>query len=342
MKNEIYKSGVSPAGGYGNLDLIKMPLALLIVFRHIGQKFCFEDVYWRCFVNTISTIGVTSFFIISGFLFFKKPADEVRLKKQVLRILKLYICWSLIYSPVIIYRYLKAGIAFPQAIVDFIQKFLFSGSYYHLWYLPSLIVAIYIVYILREKNSVLMAVTAALMIIGIITDTYQWLLPQKIRKLYSIYSGVFLTSRNGLFMGSFLVAMGKIFADYEEKLKNVHWWKIMLPFSAIALFVEGLWICGLKNSQVVNIAFSTVLVASLLVAQMIGSPQMSASWQARSVSTIMYLCHPWVLAIVELLGNKVIILKTEMKVVICVIATVLIALSVVLASKKIKILRVLM
>ena len=139
-------------GGYGNLDLIKMPLALLIVFRHIGQMFCFEDVYWRYFINTISTIGVTSFFIISGFLFFRKPADEVRLKKQVLRILKLYICWSLIYSPVIIYRYLKAGIAFPQAIVDFIQKSLFSGSYYHLWYLPSLIVAIYIVYILREKT----------------------------------------------------------------------------------------------------------------------------------------------------------------------------------------------
>lgn len=319
-----------------------MPLSLLIVLRHIGQMFCFEDVYWRYFINTISTIGVTSFFLISGFLFFRKTVDEARLKKQVFRILKLYICWSLIYSPVIIYRYLKAGIAFPQAIVDFIQKFLFSGSYYHLWYLPSLIVAIYIVYILREKHGVLMAVTASLMIIGIITDTYQWLLPQKIRKLYSIYSGVFLTSRNGLFMGSFLVAMGKSFADYEEKLKNVHWWRIALPLSVVLLFIEGLWICGHNDSQVVNIAFSTVLAASLLIAQMIGSPQLSASWQARSISTIVYLCHPWVLAIVELLGNKVIILNAEMKVVICLIATVLIALSVVLASKKIKILRVLM
>lgn len=60
-------------GGYGNLDLLKISLALLIVLRHIGQKFFYANTFWHVYIiNTISTIGVTSFFIMSGFLLFKK------------------------------------------------------------------------------------------------------------------------------------------------------------------------------------------------------------------------------------------------------------------------------
>lgn len=49
-------------GGYGNLDILKLALAILVMLRHIGQNFFKANVFWRVYViNTISTIGVTSF-----------------------------------------------------------------------------------------------------------------------------------------------------------------------------------------------------------------------------------------------------------------------------------------
>ena len=140
-------------GGYGNLDFLKISLALLIVLRHIGQKFFYANAFWHVYViNTISTIGVTSFFIMSGFLLFKKPVNRERIRKQFLRILKLYGCWTVIYLPLNIYNYLKDGINFPVVLVDFFQKTLFDGTFYHLWYLPSLIVAMYVVYVMKNRK----------------------------------------------------------------------------------------------------------------------------------------------------------------------------------------------
>ena len=139
-------------GGYGNLDILKLSLALLILLRHIGQVFYANNEFWRIYViNTISTVGVTTFFIISGFLFFQKAVNEERLKKQIFRILKLYGVWIIAYFPINMYSYWKEEMSISQMVLDFIKKTIFSGSYYHLWYLPSLIIALYIVYVLRKS-----------------------------------------------------------------------------------------------------------------------------------------------------------------------------------------------
>ena len=102
-------------------------------------------------ISTISTVGVTTFFIISGFLFFQKAVNEERLKKQIFRILKLYGVWIIAYFPINMYSYWKEEMSISQMVLDFIKKTIFSGSYYHLWYLPSLIIALYIVYVLGKS-----------------------------------------------------------------------------------------------------------------------------------------------------------------------------------------------
>ena len=93
------------------------------MLRHIGQNFFKDNMFWRIYViNTISTIGVTSFFIISGFLLYKKPVNKERLKKQVFRILKLYGCWTVVYLPLICYEYLKHRVDISYAFVEFAQR----------------------------------------------------------------------------------------------------------------------------------------------------------------------------------------------------------------------------
>lgn len=325
------KKDICAVGGYGNLDILKILLALLIVLRHIGQYFLFNNVFWHVYIiNTISTIGVTSFFIMSGFLLFRKPVGKERLKKQIFRILKLYGCWTIVYLPLDIYKYLKDGLNFPQAIVDFVQKAIFEGTYYHMWYLPSLIVAICIVYIMKNRRCILITVTAGLMIIGIFTDTYGISFPK-------VYYTIFLTTRNGLFMGSFLVAVGKCLADYESKLKNLKKWKLILPVAIVALYVEGGLISKFDSERIINIAFTSVIVSIILVTIMIGLPQIKASKNVRNMSTVIYLCHPCIMVIINLSDHLGIFLNAGVKSFISMIMSILAALAVVKLSNKFKI-----
>ena len=318
-------------GGYGNLDILKILLALLIVLRHIGQWFLFNNVFWHVYIiNTISTIGVTSFFIMSGFLLFRKPVGKERIKKQIFRILKLYGCWTIVYLPLDIYKYLKDGLNFPQAIVDFVQKAIFNGTYYHMWYLPSLIVAICVVYIMKNRRYILITVTAGLMIIGIFTDTYGISFPK-------VYYTIFLTTRNGLFMGSFLVAIGKCLADYESKLRNLKKWKLILPVAIVALYVEGGLISKFDSERIINIAFTSVIVSIILVTIMIGLPQIKASKNVRNMSTVIYLCHPCIMVIINLSDHLGIFLNAGVKSFISMIMSILAALAVVKLSNKFKI-----
>ena len=321
-------------GGYGNLDFLKISLALLIVLRHIGQKFFYANAFWHVYViNTISTIGVTSFFIMSGFLLFKKPVNRERIRKQFLRILKLYGCWTVIYLPLNIYNYLKDGINFPVVLVDFFQKTLFDGTFYHLWYLPSLIVAMYVVYVMKNRKITLMLFTTGLMIIGILTDTYGVSFPNS-------YYSIFLTTRNGFFMGSFLVAIGKCLADYESKIRNirnVRILKLMLPVAIIALYVEGILVSKIDSECVINIAFATVIVAIVLVAFMISLPQIETNKNARNTSTVIYLCHPWIIFVVGSLEHFGIACNGWVKAIISMIMSISVAFLVVKMSSKFKI-----
>lgn len=264
------------------------------MLRHIGQNFFKDNVFWRVYViNTISTIGVTSFFIISGFLLYKKPVNKERLKKQVFRILKLYGCWIVVYLPLIYYEYLKHSVDISHAFVEFAQRAVFDGTYYHLWYLPSLIVAMCIVYIMRNRRFTLMVVTMGLMIIGILANTYGLRFPK-------MYYTIFLTTRNGLFMGSFLVAI-------------------------MFLYLEGVLVSKYDSQITINMTFSTVMVAVVLVGLMISQLQMNVSKTVRNVSTLIYFIHPWIIFLVVLLEHFGIVLNASIKAIITMFISVLVA-----------------
>lgn len=318
-------------GGYGNLDILKLALAILVMIRHIGQNFFRDNIFWRVYIiNTISTIGVTSFFIISGFLLYKKTVTKERLRKQVFRILKLYGCWTIVYFPLIIYEYLKHRVDISHIVVDFAQKAIFDGTYYHLWYLPSLIVAMCIVYVMKNRRLVLMLVTSGLMIIGILTNAYGLRFPQ-------MYYTIFLTTRNGLFMGSFLVAIGKCFADYGDNLRKFKHFKLVLLVAIISLYSEGVLVSKYDSQIIIDMTFSTVMVAVILVGFMISRVQMKVSKTVRNASTLIYFMHPWIIFLVALLEHFGIVLNASIKASITVFVSIYLTFTVLKMSNKFKI-----
>lgn len=96
-------------------------------------------------------------------------------------------------------------------------------------------------------------------------------------------------------MGSFLVAVGKCLADYESKIRNIRILKLILPVAIIVLYVEGILVSKIDSECIINITFTTVIAAIVLVAFMISLPQIEANKNARNISTVIYLCHPWII-----------------------------------------------
>lgn len=45
------KELTSKSGGwYGNLDILKLALAILVMIRHMGQNFFRDNIFWRVYI----------------------------------------------------------------------------------------------------------------------------------------------------------------------------------------------------------------------------------------------------------------------------------------------------
>ena len=169
-----------------------------------------------------------------------------------------------------------------------------------------------------------------LMIIGILANTYGLRFPK-------MYYTIFLTTRNGLFMGSFLVAIGKYFADYEIKLKNYKHCKLVLLVAIMFLYLEGVLVSKYDSQITINMTFSTVMVAVILVGFMISRVQMKVSKTVRNASTLIYFMHPWIIFLVALLEHFGIVLNASIKASITVFVSILVTFTVLKMSNKFKI-----
>lgn len=83
--------------------------------------------------------------------------------------------------------------------------------------------------------------------------------------------------------------------------------------------------------------FTSVIVSIILVTIMIGLPQIKASKNVRNMSTVIYLCHPCIMVIINLSDHLGIFLNAGVKSFISMIMSILAALAVVKLSNKFKI-----
>ena len=195
----------------------------------------------------------------------------------------------------------------------------------------------------KYNNKRILTLTGILMIIGILTNTYTVFLPDVVDKIYLRYCDIFLTSRNGLFMGAFLVAVGKSISDYTKKRKDIRIFLPLLIISILALYGEGIWLSNHNNGGIINIAFTTVAVATFLALIFIVElPQIRVKPKLRNLSTLIYCCHPWIIFIVGLTDHFGILLNTGLKAVLTLILTIMVSWVVVKLDEKIKVFKILM
>jgi hypothetical protein len=178
--------------------------------------------------NTYETVvrtAVPFFFIASSFLLFdrKQASDHTQVRKQAIRMCKMYFLWSAIYLPIAIYGYTLSGTSLIDAIIAYIAYFFAVGEHwysYQLWYLLSSAYSFYAMYLLLKMNwkpwQILVLSSGVFFAVLILTN--------------SLVDGC-----GRIFTGVFYLSIGMCIAEYREKLATFR--LICFPILIISLLI---------------------------------------------------------------------------------------------------------
>lgn len=144
---------------YNSIDLMKFIMAFAVVAIHTQPLNNCRNRILILVYNNIVEIAVPLFFLSSGYLLSKRmtfintDSDINILTKHLNKIIKLYVKWMLIYTPLEIYKDIMHGNGIVKSILIYFRGFLFVGEQYnswHLWYLLSTIYSLILIIILYK------------------------------------------------------------------------------------------------------------------------------------------------------------------------------------------------
>jgi len=257
------------------LDYFRIILSILVITPHAQPLFSEDSLAGWLISNGIARVAVPCFFIISGYFLHLKLDDNKALKKYLSHILIVYLVWSLIYLPVY-YQSIE-----PRSLITFA----FMG-YYHLWFLPALIIGILMLILMRKlvKNDSLLLLT------GIILYGTGYLMESLNLPYRSFY--------NGLFFGYPFIVLGYIIQrkNIEGKVKRRYLY-IGLLISLTTLLIESY--LGYKEEMYRNILLSLYIICPLLFISIEkGAAYVLAKDYAAKLASGIYYIHILVLTLI--------------------------------------------
>lgn len=219
------------------IDIFRVVCALLVLSIHMPPfaDYSPELTFWL--EQIVSKLAVPLFFVISGYFLADKINDWQRVKGYLLRLLRLYFVYTVLYFPQIIYEFRKTGDSMAWFVPVFLRDFFLCGPYTHLWYFQAVIVAALLIYILKNKTSLgdgtILTAAFCLYLIGCVGCTYRSVAIQQeaFRTMAEAYEHVFVTTRNGVFFGFLFVFTGYFIRVHQEQIQ-----KSWYPVLALAFF----------------------------------------------------------------------------------------------------------
>lgn len=281
---------------YPGLDVVKFILALLVAQRHVIQIFFVESSRWRTLIGSwLSNLAVPVFFIISGFLLFRKVEERDRnpqvIRRFCWRSIRLYLLWSVLYWGTDFYNWYHGEQDLAAGIREYTHRFLFDSTIPQLWYLPALAVAGFLVWFFYTRGMKLWLILiagAALLAAGVIGDNWYFnqRLPMRMQQGLQMYRQVFLTMRNGVFYGFFYVAVGLAFARTRRRLP------VWAAFSSFAASLAAMY-WEVTHCYNTNFTFFAAPAAIFLfmAASQLELPERKLYPRLRAMSEWIYLSH---------------------------------------------------
>lgn len=293
-------------GMYRGLDLFKLAAAFLVVAIHTGPLSSINSTADFLFTRVLGRTAVPFFFMVTGYFLFgpgTQPFQTHKLKihKFAYKTLRLYGGAIMLYLPVMLYAGYFNSMERP---IQLLTDLLAEGPFYHLWYLPAVVLGGYIVFFLSRKISVYKLFIVALVLYGagLLGDSYYGFLSESsfLSTAYSGYFHVFAYTRNGLFFAPLFLIMGAMSAKVSKKDAGMsvrtEIWGLLLSLGL--LLAEGLLLFRF-HMQKHDSMYVFLIPCMFFLFRLLLRWKGAANPEARFVSMLIYIIHPLCILLVR-------------------------------------------
>ncbi len=288
---------------YGAVDLAKLAAAVLVITIHIGPLMSISPASDYILTGIFARLGVPIFFMASGFFFFRQIEEGQwnwrAWRRFMARIGALYGIGILLYAPLNLY---SGHFDKPWSGYSIVRELLWGGTFYHLWYLPAMMLGLTLVYALRTwiANRYVLTVAAVLYGIALLGDSYYGLSLElgPVSKVYDHLFQLFGQTRNGLLFAPIFIALGASAGRRDAAPRDSAWYGGMFLVSFALLIAEGtaLHHDGMPIHNDMYIALIPADYALFRLLLLLGGKERRI---IRSMSTSVYMLHPLVIALVH-------------------------------------------
>lgn len=338
---------------YNSIDLFKFICAILIIIIHTAPFSSYSSLLTFGFRNIICVIAVPFFFIASGFIFFKKmdniddPLEKKQaIKRQLNRLIIMYCLWSLIYLGFVIYKWVNAGFQW-SFVLEYVKDFFLEGSYQTIWFLPALIVATLLVYLLHKKFSykTIFLISLPIYLFTLLGSSYYGLAIKVpfIKSIYDAYYTVFDTIKNGVCFGLIFVSMGGWIGSQKESKLNFKMNLLLVIVLFVIFAAEEFLVAKFDwNTKGVDTTIFLVPLSYFIFkcVKDIKLPDSKVWVQLRKLSMLMFLSQRIPLSIIELfMADTIFYTNSLLFFVTVLLSTLGISYLLIYLSKKVKFLK---
>lgn len=287
-----------------NIDVCRFIATLMVVAIHIYPLSSFNEDVDYMFTRILFRIAVPLFLMITGYYVLPNALkNKDTIKDYTKKIVNLYLISILIFLPINIYNgYFKSF-----SFISFIGDILLNGTFYHLWYFPSLLLGLWITYYLLKKLDIKASgiMVMILYIIGMFGDNYFGIIKNIyiLSDLYDCIFHIFDYTRNGLFYTPIFLYIGYSISSKKLKIDNKKS-LILIIFNILLLMIEGALLYFNKIPKHSSM-YIFLIPLSYCIFNLIINNSNNSNKELRSISSWIYILHPLFIAIIHFLSCKI-------------------------------------
>lgn len=258
------------------------------LFVELGENWGYVGTY------LFTRFSVPFFFIVSGYFFFKK-CNKFNIKNNISKLIKVFLFWNILNIPIYVFIYDRY-----ENISKFIFDFFLNGMVTQLWYLPALIYATFISWVIIKfipNKKWILVIAATLYTMACLLCSYYTIgvripIIKEICVLNSMH-----TYRSLFFMGPAFFLMGYLIVQIEGRVIDNIKTVMLLIISIVCYLIEVNFIIGNKLCENINDLVITPMMLPCLIFGMLllinnPMPEKKAQGQlCRYIANFTYYFH---------------------------------------------------
>ena len=207
------------------LNIMKFMMSIFVMIVHFSPFKSIDPILHFISIHGFTRVAVPFFVLSAGYFVSNNGKIGIQqLSKTLKKLLYLYLFWTMVYLPLIIIEFDQLG--HQLTLLYIVQRFVFKGTFFHLWYFAAIALSIVLIYIFQQVFSLksLFFLSLILYVIGALNDSYYYLSTNfsLLESLSNVLQSMFYGVRNGLFYTPIFVVIGIMMKNMKQEIKLSH------------------------------------------------------------------------------------------------------------------------